>query len=194
MYSYGPPYMAEQKQDDQVEHTYSSYVRIRDVVLKTSQRRWMIGRSGERGSGISVLAAGHDDDAFVIVYTEYRLFSFLQVETNFFCLYINVYLLTSWAGPLDKELWRITYTHTHTHIYTYIYIYICVCVCVCVLIYILFMDTFWYQNTLYIYIYIYIYIVCISYHLYRISSVFLLGWKQFLLLDLLMLHHNTKQK
>ena len=38
-YSYGPPHMAEQKQDDQLEHTYSSYVRIRDVSLKTCQRR-----------------------------------------------------------------------------------------------------------------------------------------------------------
>ena len=28
-----------QKQDDQLEHTYSSYVRIRDVALKTCQRR-----------------------------------------------------------------------------------------------------------------------------------------------------------
>ena len=62
MYSYGPPHMAKQKQDDQLEHTYSSYVRIRDVVLKTCQRRWMIGRSGERGSGISVIAAWHDHD------------------------------------------------------------------------------------------------------------------------------------
>ena len=62
MYSYGPPHMPKQKQDDQLEHTHSSYVRIRDVALKTSQRRWMIGRSGERGSGISVLAAWHNDD------------------------------------------------------------------------------------------------------------------------------------
>ena len=35
MYSYGPPHLAKQKQDDQLEHTYSSYVRIRDVALKT---------------------------------------------------------------------------------------------------------------------------------------------------------------
>ena len=42
--------------------TYSSSVRIRDVTLKTCQRRWMVGRSGERRSGISVLAAQHDDD------------------------------------------------------------------------------------------------------------------------------------
>ena len=62
MYSYGPLHIAKQKQDDQLEHTYSSYVRIRDVALKTCQKRWMIGRSGERGSGISVLAAWHDDN------------------------------------------------------------------------------------------------------------------------------------
>ena len=62
MYSYGSPHMARQKQDDQHEHTFSSYVRIRYVALKTCQRRWTIGKSGERGSGISVLVARHDDD------------------------------------------------------------------------------------------------------------------------------------
>ena len=61
MYSYGLPHMAEQKQDDQLEHTYSSYMRIRDVALKTWRKRWTIGRIGESGSGISVLAARHDD-------------------------------------------------------------------------------------------------------------------------------------
>ena len=54
--------MAKQKQDDQLEHTYCSYVRIWDVALKTCQRRLMIGRRGERVSGISVLVARHDDD------------------------------------------------------------------------------------------------------------------------------------
>ena len=49
-------------QDDQHEHTFSSYVRIRDAVLKTCLERWTIGRSGERGSGISVLPARYDDD------------------------------------------------------------------------------------------------------------------------------------
>ena len=62
MYSYGPPHMVKQKQDYQLEHTYSSYVKILDVALKTCQKQWMIGRSGEKGSGISVLAARHDDD------------------------------------------------------------------------------------------------------------------------------------
>ena len=33
------PHMAGQKQDDQLEHTCSSYVKIQDVVLKTCQRR-----------------------------------------------------------------------------------------------------------------------------------------------------------
>ena len=61
-YSYRPPHMAEQKRDDLIEHTYSSYERIRDVALKTCQRWWTIGRRGERGSEISVLAARHDDD------------------------------------------------------------------------------------------------------------------------------------
>ena len=64
MYSYGPPHMAGQKKDEQLEHTFSSYVRIRDVALKTYQRRWTIGKSGERGSGISVPAAKHDDDGY----------------------------------------------------------------------------------------------------------------------------------
>ena len=62
MYSYGPPHKAEQKQDGHLEYTYSSSVRIQDVALKTCQKRWTIGRSVERGSGISVLAARHDDD------------------------------------------------------------------------------------------------------------------------------------
>ena len=56
------PHMAEQKQDDQLEHTNRISVRIRDVTLKTCQRRWTIGISCGRGSGISVLAAQHDDD------------------------------------------------------------------------------------------------------------------------------------
>ena len=61
MFSYGPPHMAEQKQGDQLEPTYSSSVRIRDVALRTCQKRWTIERSGKRGSG-SVLAAQDDDD------------------------------------------------------------------------------------------------------------------------------------
>ena len=39
MYSYGPPHMAVQKQDNQHKHTFSNYVRIQDVVQKTCLRR-----------------------------------------------------------------------------------------------------------------------------------------------------------
>ena len=63
-FKHGPPHMAMQKLDDQHEHTFSNYVRIRDVVQKTGLRRWTIGKSGERGSGISVLPARHDDDDY----------------------------------------------------------------------------------------------------------------------------------
>ena len=62
MYSCGPPHMDVQEWDDQHEPTYSSCVRTRDETLKTCRRRWMIGRNGERRSGISAQAARHDDD------------------------------------------------------------------------------------------------------------------------------------
>ena len=55
-FSHGPPHITRQKQDDQLEHTYSSYVRIQDVALKTCQKWWMFGRSSERGPRISVQA------------------------------------------------------------------------------------------------------------------------------------------
>ena len=93
MYSYGPPHMAKQKQDDQLEHSYSSYVRIRDVTLVTGQKRWTIGRSGERGSGISVLAArhGYDDDENLVVF----------LMTNLFREYISNIWLVGWVGHIN---------------------------------------------------------------------------------------------
>ena len=68
MYSCGPPLMDVQGWDNQHELTYSNYVRTQDVTLKTCRRRWMIGRNGERGSGISALTARHDDDDDVCIY------------------------------------------------------------------------------------------------------------------------------
>ena len=62
-----PTYGQAKEQDNQLKHTFSSYVRIRDVALKTSQRRWTIRRSGERGSGISVLMVRHDDDIYIYI-------------------------------------------------------------------------------------------------------------------------------
>ena len=68
MYSSGPLHMDEQRQDDQLEPTYSSSMPIRDVAQKTCLKQWTIGRSGERGSGIFVLMARHDDDDDYIIY------------------------------------------------------------------------------------------------------------------------------
>ena len=79
--------------DDQLEHTYSSYVRIRDVALKTCQRRWTIGRSGERWSGISVLAARHDDDEYL---NKFKQKNCTYTKLNCF-KYID-YMYKNWFG------------------------------------------------------------------------------------------------
>ena len=54
--------MAEQRQDDHLETTYSNSMPIQDIALKISQERWTIETGGERGSGRSVMAAWRDDD------------------------------------------------------------------------------------------------------------------------------------
>ena len=78
IYSYGPLHMAEQKQDDQLEPTYSSSVRIRGVPHRTCRKRWTIGRGVERGSGISVLMARQDDECStrnnILVYLVWKTF------------------------------------------------------------------------------------------------------------------------
>ena len=81
MYSYGLPHKAGKKQDDQHEHTFSSYVRIRDVALKTCQRRWTTGKSGKRGSGISVPEARHDDDDDVVLDSSFWLIHSSMLES-----------------------------------------------------------------------------------------------------------------
>ena len=54
--------MDEQRQDDQLEPTYSSSAPIRDAALKTCRKQWTIEKGGEKESGISVLMARHDDN------------------------------------------------------------------------------------------------------------------------------------
>ena len=54
--------MDEQRQNDQIEPTYSSSVPIEDIALRTSRKQWTIETGGERGSGIYVLVAQLDDD------------------------------------------------------------------------------------------------------------------------------------
>ena len=62
MYSNGPLHIDEQRQDDQLEPTYSSSVPIQDVALKTYREQWTIEKGDERWPGISVLMAWHDDN------------------------------------------------------------------------------------------------------------------------------------
>ena len=54
--------MDEQSLDDQLEPINNSSVSIEDVAWRTCQEWWMIEMGGERVSGKSVLAVGHDDD------------------------------------------------------------------------------------------------------------------------------------
>ena len=60
-------------------------VRIWDVALKTCQRQWTIGRSGERGSGISVLAAQHDDDDVCVCVYDWKNCFFVYGDSPHIC-------------------------------------------------------------------------------------------------------------
>ena len=95
-----PPHMAEQKQEVQLEHTYSSSVKIRDVALKTCQKRWTIGRSGEWRSGISVLAARHDDDDD----DDDRFKLHYVLRLSLCMLYIYQSILGSWLLSIDLSV------------------------------------------------------------------------------------------
>ena len=55
-------HMDEQRQDDQLEHTYSSSMPIKDIALKTYRERWTIEKDEVGGLGWFTLAARHDDD------------------------------------------------------------------------------------------------------------------------------------
>ena len=124
---WSPPHMAEKKQDDQLEHTYSSYV-------KTRWRRWTIGRSGKRGSGISVLAAPHDDynDIYIYIYKQDLALNNLQWLTchrnqptnQHIYIHANIFICLHIYIKVNACIYIHTHTHTHTHTYIYIYIYI----------------------------------------------------------------------
>ena len=110
--------MAVQKQADQHEHTFSSYVRIRDVVLKTYLGRWTIGRSGERGSGISVLPERYDDD--ILYLTGYQSAQFVQRALQYAMAAEN-----SFPRVLNPHVRRLLSNETKVHrLYHVIYIYV----------------------------------------------------------------------
>ena len=100
--------MAAQKQGDQLERTFSSYVRIQDVVLKTYLGRWTIGRSGERGSGISVLPARYDDDddddTYIYIYIYIYIRGSLDKFSDFF-VWVLLLIVNTWnSSPLRGNL------------------------------------------------------------------------------------------
>ena len=99
-----------EKPDDQHEHTFSNYVRIRDVVQKTCQRWWTIGKSGERGSGISVLPArhDHDDDLYCFIYCKMnrpsKRFNFLFSGILILLLWSDILLLRTYIDLMYSSL------------------------------------------------------------------------------------------
>ena len=61
-YSCGPLHVDEQRQEDQLEPIYNSSVPIQDLALETYRERWTIEMGSGRWSGMSVLAALHEDE------------------------------------------------------------------------------------------------------------------------------------
>ena len=123
MYTYGSPHMAAQKQDDQLERTFSSYVMIQDVVLKTYLGRWTIGRSGERGSGISVLPARYDDDDDVGLTT----ITLLRRLTMHLSVSSSIVLHLKNHSIRKSKFWKVLLKNT-----TIIALCVYVCILVCV--------------------------------------------------------------
>ena len=131
MYSYGLLHMVEQKQDDQLKHPYSSSVRIRDVALKTCQRRWTIRISDVRESWISVLAAQHDDDEDIYIYIYIYIYMIVVLPKNpwnpgiavyipwieyIYVIYIYLSLLyNSSILDIEHSPYYIALGSTHTH-------------------------------------------------------------------------------
>ena len=86
LYSSGPLHMAEQRQGDQLEPTHCSSVQIRGVALKTSRKRWTIGRGDKRGPEISVLMAWRNDNMLKWIVWNRTFWWFNWVYTNVWCL------------------------------------------------------------------------------------------------------------
>ena len=54
--------MNEQRQGNQLELIYNSFVPVQDIALKTSREQWTIETGGKKRSERSVLAVRYDDD------------------------------------------------------------------------------------------------------------------------------------
>ena len=127
MFFYGTPHMAKQKPDDQLEPKYSSSVNIRDVAMRTYQKRWTIGRSDKRGSRISVLAAWHnDDDDMYLSLDNVNQESTASVMVSFSSMSIRPsFIRCFWSLIIAKgESSQSPNVVDSEYIYLYLYIYI----------------------------------------------------------------------
>ena len=94
-----------------------------DVTLKTCRGRWVIGRNGERGSGISALAARHDDDDDDDFTNPMFLSTYCLSIVYTFFLRIYLYFL-SYRGLSFISFYKHSQTRTQQCIYIlYIYTY-----------------------------------------------------------------------
>ena len=98
MYSCGPFHIDEQRQDVQLEPKYSNSVLIQNVAQRICWKQWTIGRCDERGSGISVLIAWHDDDD---IYIYIYIYIYIHWMTWWWYIYIYIYIFTEfYFSPL----------------------------------------------------------------------------------------------
>ena len=123
MYSYGPPHMAEQKQDDQLEHTYSSYVRIRDVALKTCQKRWSGDREKWRERVRDIRASGTTWWWWWWWYIYIYIYEHTQIYTHMY-IYIYIYEHIFIDIHIYWQKFILIYLWISDHIYRYIIIII----------------------------------------------------------------------
>ena len=106
MCSCGPPHMANQKQDDQLEHSYSSYVMIRDVTPKTCRRRWMTGRRGER---VRDIRASHTSWWYIYIYI--YIYQVYTIRFQTFFVWALLLIVHKWnSSPLPSNLLRLQCT------------------------------------------------------------------------------------
>ena len=96
--------MAEQKQDDLHEHTYSSYVRIRDVALKTYQRR--LGEVARGGQGYPCWR----HDMMMMMYIYIYIIEYIVIFST---------LVHSHSFSQTHEYIKLLSTYIYVHIFIY---------------------------------------------------------------------------
>ena len=130
MYSYGSPHTAAQKQDDQHERTFSSYVRIQVVVLKTYLGA-MNDREEWRERVRDIRAASTIWwwwwSIYVCVCVREREREREQ-EIEIECMYVG---MDGW-----KSVWVSIYVSEYKLVCICVYVWVCKCVYVCESVYV----------------------------------------------------------